>query len=205
MTHTYTPMVNDRQGFDPMGGEWSYILDEFPVDAWRPMVARGLRHATWPYAARGHDLRGNAYYVARLAPDWCYYAWRNEYVGVSCDKSLMHVVQCRIVLERRYAPAGEASGWPQNPFAGEGNDRWRVCEWTGHVVLDLRDGSWVLDISPYGKDHAPAVPDDVYAEAQHKAFKLLAFFRAECARWRAGNLERPVQARDLYKPTEQDN
>jgi hypothetical protein len=109
-------------------------------------------------------------------------------------------VNCRTTIERRDAPPGQVSDWPANPFAGGGDDRWRVYDWTARIDLNLLDRSFALTVRGRGEESGrlPHVPADVYAEAQHKAGKLLAFFRAECEHWKAGDQERPVQARDLY-------
>lgn len=137
---TYEPMKNNRAGFDPVGAEWGYILDDRPNEQpWRGMVPLAERPFTWPYQL--HADRYGRYGSARLAPDWAFYAWRNEYVLASWDPSAPHVVDCRTMLERRYAPAGEVSDWPANPFAGEGNDRWRVFEWRADIALNLLAGT----------------------------------------------------------------
>lgn len=198
---TYRPMRNARTDFDPMGQEWSYILDSPNAngESWRGMVPVNLRSFTWPYRLHSGRIAGTCG-SARLAPDWAYYAWRNEYVLVSWMPAAERIVSCQTVLERRYAPEGEVSDWPRNPFAGEGNERWRVCEWTARITLDLLHGTRELDIKPCGRpgERPLGLFGGVQAEAEHKAGKLLAFFRAECGHWKAGDQERPVQARDLY-------
>jgi hypothetical protein len=202
---TYTPMVNDRASFDPMGEDWGYILDEVPGPEWRGMVPVNLRPCTWPYQLNTDRHGRNAYGCARLAPDWCLYAWSGQYVLAEWEPAAEHTVKCRMRLERRYAPAGEVSDWPSNPFAGEGNDRWQVCEWAVQITLNLLAGTAEVDVVrpvPWrGMAPAPSVPDDVRAEAAHKAGKMLAFFRTECGRWRTGDLERPQVARGLRRET----
>jgi hypothetical protein len=195
----YTRMANDRRDFDPMGADWGYISDEFGSEAanWRGMVPVGLRAFTWLYQLYTDRHGQHAYGSVRLAPDWCHYAWGPEYVGAEWEPASPHTVKCRGQVQRRYAPAGEVSDWPANPFAGEGNDRWHVYEWVARSTLDLLSGTWELEVAPTGAERAPSVPADVRAEAEHKAGKLLAFFRAECEHWRAGDQERPVQAYDL--------
>jgi hypothetical protein len=197
---TYVPMTNDRRDFDPMGKEWSYIPDEHPGQPWRGMIPVNLRPATWPYKLHTDRLGKDPYGSVRLVPDWCCYAWGNEIAGATWSPAAEHTVNCRTTIERRYAPPGQVSDWPANPFAGEGNDRWRVYDWTARIDLNLLDRSFALTVRGRGEESArpPHVPADVYAEAQHKAGKLLAFFRAECEHWKAGDQERPVQARDLY-------
>jgi hypothetical protein len=199
---TYIPMANDRRDFNPMGQEWGYVCDEHPGQDWRGMVPLNLRPFTWPYQLHTDRLGKDPYGSARLAPDCCFYAWRNEYVGASWNPQTPQAVDCATTLERRYAPAGEVSDWPANPFAGDGNDRWRVYEWRAEITLNLSLGAFLLDVTPRGKggDRAPAVPVDVRAEAEHKAGKLLAFFREQCTHWRAGDQPRPVQAWKLAHP-----
>lgn len=201
---TYRPMVNARRDFDPMGEEWNYICDEYGSRAagWRGMVPVNLRPFTWPYRLCTDRHGQNAYGCVRLAPDWCLYAWGNQYVLAGWNPAAEHMVNCRTVIERRYAPAGTKSDWPRDLFAGEGDDRWRIHEWAAYITLDLLAGTWKLDIRLHGKqaDPAPPVPADVHAEAEHRAVKLLEFFRAECEHWKAGDQPRPVQAHDLYNP-----
>ena len=198
---TYQPMANDRRDFDPMGQEWGYVPDEHPGQEWRGMVACGLRPSTWPYKLYTDRHGKDPYGAVRLAPDWCLYAWGNEYVSASWVPESPHAVTCRTVIERRYAPPGQVSDWPRNPFAGEGNDHWQFYQWSACIVVNLLTGEHATVVSPAGRPgtRPPVTPDDVRAEAEHKAAKLLAFFRAECERWRAGEPARPLQAHALHK------
>lgn len=182
---TYQPMTNDRRDFDPMGDDWSYILDNYPADTWRQLVAVKARRASWPFADRGitGDRWGKAWHSARLAPDWAFYAWGHEYVLVSWDEARPHEVVCRLVIERRY----------HDPETGH-----RVEEWTGQVTLDLREQTQTWQLCP--RDAERGAPGDVAAEAAHKGAKLLAFFNDACEHWRAGDQARPVQAYDLAHP-----
>jgi hypothetical protein len=200
----YQPMTNSRPGFDPMSEVWNYISDEYPGGPWRGLVPVSMRPFTWPYQLHTDRHGQGSYGAVRLSPDWAYYAWRNEHVLADWSPDKPHTVNCRTRLERRYTPAGEVSDWPRNPFAGEGNDHWRVYQWTVRITLDLMRGTRLVDIIPFGRgdERPPSVPADVQAEAEHKTGKLLAFFRAECAHWKAGDQERPVQAHDLYRPPE---
>lgn len=192
---TYEPMTNDRREFDPVAGEWGYILDDTSADtAWRGMVPLSGRPFTWPY--RLHTIFGrNPYGSARLAPDWCFYAWSDEYVLASWSPAAEHAVTCRTTLYRRYGPEGTPPARPGDNFAGVGNDRWVYREWRLNVTLDLLRGAYGVNIVP--DDGAQFIPADVQAEGEAKAAKLLAFFQAECLRWQAGELARPQQAYEL--------
>jgi hypothetical protein len=176
-TADYQPMVNDRHEFNPMGAEWSYILDSGnDGPAWRALVAKNMRYGTWPFAGHGHTGRrgGPSYHHARLSPDWVFYSWGSEYVGASWDEAEPSIVKCRLVIGRDY-----------------GDD------YTGHVVIDLRAKAcqpWL----PCQRGRERGIPADVAAEAEHKAAKLLAFFLDAIMHWKAGDQERPVQAADIY-------
>jgi hypothetical protein len=174
---TYQPMRNAHPDFDPMGEEWGYILDSgcAPAEAWRGMVARNLRSATWPYKLLS-DRHGR-YGGARLAPDWCYWAWGREYVTATWRPEEPHLIRCRLTIGRRYANAAPEA------------------EYAGHVILGLRGQTvtW-LPAQAMHRD----IPASVTAEAEHKGAKLLAFFTDAIGHWKAGDQEQPVQARDLY-------
>lgn len=183
---SYQPMRNDYAGFDPMDGMWSYIIDDTEV-RWRGMVPVNLRWATWPFT--GGRAFGSC---IRLAPDWCFRSWHPEYVLAHAgwdgnrdpaDSELRHVT-ARLVLVRYLDP--DRPGKP--------------TEWAGYALLDLRARSWTW--RPSGRDRDRDMPADVMAEIDHKCRKLLAFFDDAIARWKTGDLPRPVTAADLYHAAE---
>lgn len=186
-TSTYAPMRNSRADFDPMGKDWSYILDgPNPYVQWRELVAVNARRSTWPFELHGDRHGKNSFGSVRLAPDWAFYSWGSEYVGASFDPEQPHIVRCHVYIGRNY-PNGI---------------HWAATDkWDGAVVLDLREQTHTWELFPCDRDKP--VPDDVAAEVAHKAAKLLAFFTDACEHWRAGDQERPVQAHDLEKQREE--
>jgi hypothetical protein len=182
-TETYQPMRNDRRDFDPMGDDWSYILDTGNRgEGWRELVAVNARRATWPFELHA-DRSGHSYGSVRLSPDWAFYSWGGEYVGAYWDADRPHEVRCHVYVGRDY----------------RNGTSWAPAEkWDGEMTLDLLAGthSW----RPFPRDADKAVPDDVAAEFAHKGAKLLAFFADACEHWRAGDRARPLQAHELYDP-----
>lgn len=177
-TAAYRPMRNDRRDFDPMGADWGYVLDDTPADLWRELVAVRDRRASWPFQIRGQQPGHDGYWYARLSPDWCWCAWGAEYIGAHWNPATPSQVTCRVTITRYTATGGEHQGG----------------RWTGELVLDLHEQSFTWQPCP--RDLARGVPDDVTAEAGHKAAKLLAFFDAQIAQWRAGDTPRPFTAAD---------
>lgn len=113
----YQPMRDDRAEFNPAGGPWNYVTDDFPPQQWRAQVAVAARRATWPFAARG---TGHRYQYARLSPDWCLYSRGHEYAGTRWQPTRPSIVTARPSITRH--PRG----------------------WTLNVALDLAAGahSW---------------------------------------------------------------
>lgn len=182
-TSTYAPMRNDRRDFDPMGKDWSYILDgPNPYVQWRELVAVNARRSTWPFELHGDRDGRSSYGSVRLAPDWAFYSWSGEYVTAWWDSGKPHTVRCDVSIGRDY-PNG--TGWAPRD------------KWEGTMVLDLREQAHTWELYPRSRDKA--IPDDVAAEVASKGAKLLAFFTDACEHWRAGDQERPVQAHDLYE------
>lgn len=178
----YQPMRNDHRDFDPAGGPWSYILDQTPPVQWRALVAPNLRHATWPFRPR------QRFQAIRLSPDWCYLSWGPEYVlawpGWDQDRDAhdgeLHQVTARLRAERRR----------------RGGRVPRIDAWESTAEIDLRIGAWSW--APGSGAEIPGLPGDAYDELAAKAVKLLAFFADAIGHWRAGDQERPPDARDLW-------
>jgi hypothetical protein len=185
ITPGYRPMRNDAAGFDPMGDDWAYILDDAPPDTWRELVATCDRRETWPFQVRGASRHGDGYFYARLSPDWCFLAWGRQYVGACWDPARPHEVACRVIAGR---------------LAGQREGEHAVHDWAAVVTLDLHEQTFTWHPCP--RDARLGVPDDVAAEIEHKAGKLLAFFNSAIEHWRAGDQPRPVVAADLYTSPE---
>lgn len=183
----YRPMRNDPAGFDPMGEDWGYILDDVPAGQWRELVAVCDRRETWPFQIRGASARPykEGYWSARLSPDWCFLAWGREYIGATWDPDRPHEVSCRITVTRR-AEAREGT-----------HD---LHDWAGVITLDLREQEFTY--RPCRRDQLLGVPAGVTSEAEHKARKLLAFFNDAIRHWHDGDQSRPASAADLYKSLE---
>lgn len=159
----------------PPAGEWAYQLDE-----WGVTYKRGQ---SWPFRqATDRDLlaamkrkhfpapaAGCGVSAIRLSPDTEYRSWGNEYVSVSPSWTAPEIAETWLTLH--VAPHGM------------GADVTR-CK----VTLDLTAGTFTV---------GECMPE-VKEQAEVKAARLIAFFRAAQADAEAGK-RKPVTAHERYE------